>query len=161
MSHVQSKRVLRAYEIKQNDTRDKVVIVTRAGVTSRSRDGSFYFVVDHVDECDLLAQVNYSPSIGETDDLGQQFLLLKEASHLTVVDDQSNRAKDGSLRIFVISDPRDDLPYDTTPYFQGKGKERRLVLPEAVYEDMYEKRGQYIFLDKDGNVLDRFILKRE
>jgi hypothetical protein len=161
MRHVQSKLKMQAYEIKQNDIRDEVVIVTHVAVTYRGSDGHPYFWVDYVDECGLLDQINYSPSIEETDDLGQQFLLLQDAPPPRIIDDTVNRVRSGGLTIFVILEPRDDIPADATPYFERRGDKRHLVLPESVYNDTQKRGGQFTFLDKNGNVLDRFILKRE
>jgi len=159
-SHVQSELMLKAYNIKQNDKLDEVIVVTSAGVTTKWDDGTAAFGADYVDECGLLAQINYFQA-KDADDLGEPFLPLQNVSPKKIaLRDSPNALDEGSLGLFVILEPRDDFPADTVPYIKRSGK-RRLVLPARLYNDMLQKKGQYIFLDKDGNVLDRYIPANE
>ena len=108
--------------------------------------------IRYVDELIKVNQVNYARSSDDANTSGQLFLAPEYMPH-------------PHLRMYGITEllmplrVDESLSNNDAPYSRLEDGVDYLMVPEMMFNGITALEGQFILLDKSGNILDRFLLK--
>jgi hypothetical protein len=143
-------RYWRGYKILRNNSFDDDVIAYNFWVADSNEIG-FVLVIRYVDELRRVTQVNYA-SDTSSNSIGSTLVASEDMPPL-------------HMRMFGKTDLciplRVDLKLSAndTPYDKWTDERWLLFMPKTTFDSIIKKEGQFILLDEEGNVLDRFGLR--
>ena len=145
-------RYKRAYKTLLNNYFDHDVIALDFNITD-CYDNETIIEIRYIAEITEVTQVFYTSYNDDAGDIGHVFLAPDNMFY------PSMRASGiANLCIRIRVDP--NLSANDTPYNEWDDDRLYLVMPQMTFDSIKKKEGQFILLDDEGNVLDRFGLKQ-
>jgi len=145
-------RYKRAYKILHNNYFDHDVIALDFNIKECDDNGTI-IEIRYIAEMTKVSQVFYKPYNDDAGDIGHVFIAPDNMFY------PSMRASGiTNLCIRIRVDP--NLSANDTPYDEWDDDRLYLVMPQMTFDSITKKEGQFILLDEEGNVLDRFELKK-
>jgi hypothetical protein len=143
-------RYLRGFKILKNNSFDYDVIAYDFRVVDSNEMG-LVLVIRYVDELLRVAQVNYAYDI-DPNSFGSAFISSEDmpSPHMRM---------HGKTDMCIPLRVDLKLSANEIPYYEWNGERWLLFVPKTTFDDIIKKEGQFILLNKEGNVLDRFGLK--
>lgn len=144
------RRMRKAMDTLLNREFDDTVLVFNIEISPAGDRYSPFAAIYYVDENATLNQINYSES-NDVNDLGKVLLPPEEFA-------PPDMRHVGLCSLCLNLRPNDSLPDKATPYREFDEK-FYLVVPTTLFNNIMQKKGQFILLDKSGNILDRIGLE--
>lgn len=143
-------RMRKAMDTLLNREFDDTVLVFDIVISPTGDKYSPFAAIYYVDENANLNQINYAEP-NDVNDLGGVLLPPEEFA-------PADMRHVGLCSLCLHLRSNDSLPDKATPYKEFDEK-FYLVVPTTLFNNIMQKKGQFILLDKSGNILDRIGLE--
>jgi hypothetical protein len=147
---IQVERLKRAIHVLEAPLSDKTVVLFNINVEPAGRDGPF-IMVDYVDKCASVAQVNYQLNDVDSNGLGSPFIGPEDLPpcHMRHV---------GIFTLYVHLKSSEKLAGSGRPYTELDGEIYRLVVPKSLFDNIMQRKGRLVLVSQNTNVLDAVAL---
>jgi len=148
LSNKQLERIRKSIMVLKGKVDDSNVVVINMIISASGDDEGPCLIIDWVDKCASVWQMNYVPASDDGNSLGRVLIAPENLPPPSL-------RHTGIFTLFVHIRPEPSLSTGDRPYTVNENETYYLLVGQDVFDNIMARKGQFVLLNQNGSILDR------